>query len=61
MFSAGNSIIENASANRNFWTRWHYDVGFMRFELETENGASLTPKFMPSAFGGIVLWQLMGV
>ena len=60
VFSAGNSIIENASANRNFWTRWHYDVGFMRFELETENGASLTPKFMPSAFGGIVFMAVNG-
>ncbi|HRG02239.1 MAG TPA: hypothetical protein PKZ75_14065 [Bacteroidia bacterium] len=60
VFSAGNSIIENASSNKKFWSRWHYDVGFMRFELELENGASLMPKFMPSAFGGIIFMAVNG-
>lgn len=60
LFSAGNSIVENAAANRPFWSRWHYDIGFMRFELETDGPISFTPRFMPSAFGGIVFMAVNG-
>ena len=60
VFSAGNSIVENASANRPFWSRWHYDIGFMRFELETNGPVTFTPRFMPSAFGGIVFMAVNG-
>ncbi len=54
VFSAGNSIVENGAANRDFWSQWHYDVGFVRLELKTNGPVSLTPRFMPSTFGGIV-------
>ncbi len=60
IFSAGNSIVENAAANRPFWSRWHYDIGFMRLELETSGPISFTPRFMPSAFGGIVFMAANG-
>jgi len=60
VFSAGNSIVENAAANRPFWSRWHYDIGFMRFEVETNGPMSFTPRFMPSAFGGIVFMAVNG-
>lgn len=26
VFIAGNSIVENAAANRDFWSQWHYDI-----------------------------------
>lgn len=54
VFSAGNSIIENASANIDFWQRWHFDIGFIRFELNT-SPAGFTPRMMPSMLGGIIL------
>ena len=60
VFSAGNSIVENAASNRDFWSRWHYDIGFMRMEIETNGPVSFTPRFMPSAFGGIVFMAVNG-
>lgn len=59
VFSAGNSIVENASANRDFWSQWHYDVGFIRVEVKTKT-FSVIPKFMPSVFGGFVFIALNG-
>jgi hypothetical protein len=53
VFSAGNSIVENASANIDFWTRWHFDIGFVRFEFKT-GPFNLTPRLLPSALGGII-------
>jgi hypothetical protein len=60
VFSAGNSIVENAAANHDFWSRWHYDIGFMRMEVEINGSSSFTPRFMPSAFGGIVFMAVNG-
>ncbi len=54
VFSAGNSIVENAAANRDFWAQWHYDIGFIRLEIKTNGPFSVIPRFMPSTFGGIV-------
>lgn len=59
IFSAGNSIVENAAANRNFWSQWHYDVGFVRIEFKT-GPFILTPRFMPSTFGGIAFMAANG-
>ena len=53
VFSAGNSIVENAAANRDFWSQWHYDIGFIRFEFHTKD-MRVIPRFMPSTFGGII-------
>lgn len=58
VFSAGNSIVENAAANRDFWSQWHYDIGFVRLELKTNGPVSFTPRFMPSTFGGIVFMAI---
>jgi hypothetical protein len=35
--SAGASIVENASSNRNFWERWHLNFGFNRVEFYTKD------------------------
>lgn len=59
VFSAGNSIVENAAANRNFWSQWHYDIGFVRIEFKTES-FTLVPRFMPSTFGGIAFMASNG-
>ncbi len=59
IFSAGNSIVENASANITIWSRWHFDIGFIRLEFNT-GPFSVTPRFMPSAFGGVVFLAVNG-
>ena len=33
--AAGNSIIENAAKNKNFWVQWHINFGFNRFDFYT--------------------------
>lgn len=53
IFSAGNSIVENAAANVDFWTRWHFDVGFIRLEFK-KGPFNVTPKIMPSTLLGII-------
>ena len=35
--SAGNSIIENAARNDNFWVRWHINFGFNRLDIYTQD------------------------
>lgn len=50
--SAGTSIIENAAANRDFWTRWHINIGFNRFEISTENNVKFKYRIMPFALAG---------
>lgn len=60
VFSAGNSIVENAAANRPFWSQWHYDVGFVRMEFKTMGKFGIVPRFMPSAFGGIMFMAIHG-
>lgn len=60
VFSAGNSIVENASANRPWHSQWHYDLGFIRFELKTTGKTTLTPRLLPSAFGAFVFTAFNG-
>ena len=48
--SAGTSIIENAAANKDFWTRWHLNIGFNRFELNTNESFKMSYRIMPFAF-----------
>lgn len=45
--SAGTSIVENASSNRNFWEKWHLNVGFNRLEIYTKNEFKVKYKIMP--------------
>ncbi|WP_233558658.1 hypothetical protein [Aquimarina sp. BL5] len=45
--SAGISIIENASSNRNFWEKWHLNIGFNRFEFYTKDKFKVKYKIMP--------------
>lgn len=59
VFSAGNSVVENATANRPWYSQWHYDIGFIRFEFRTK-GPILQPKLMPSYFGAFIFTALNG-
>jgi len=59
VFDAGNSIVENAAANRNFWEVWHYDVGFIRLELETTR-LKFRPRVMASTFASTVFLATQG-
>lgn len=45
--SAGISIIENAAANRNFWNRWHLNIGFTRLDIYTKDKLRLKYRIMP--------------
>ena len=45
--SAGTSIIENAAANRDFWARWHLNIGFNRLEVNTKENFRLSYRIMP--------------
>ena len=45
--SAGTSIVENASSNRNFWEKWHLNIGFNRFEFYTKDRFKVRYKIMP--------------
>lgn len=45
--SAGASIIENASSNRNFWEKWHLNIGFSRLEFYTKDKFKVQYKIMP--------------
>ncbi len=45
--SAGTSIVENASSNRNFWEQWHLNIGFNRIEFHTKGKFRIKYKIMP--------------
>lgn len=59
VFSAGNSIVENAAANIPFWARWHYDISFVRLEYRADKNTFL-PRFMPSSFITTVFMSIYG-
>ncbi len=59
VYSAGNSIVENAAANLPFWARWHYDLSFVRLEYSVRRGG-LQPRFMPSSFVSTVFMSIYG-
>ncbi len=53
IYNVGNSIVENAAANRKFGAIWHYDIGFIRLEYETQ-GKIFHTKVMPTSFSGMI-------
>lgn len=59
VYSAGNSIVENAACNIPFWSRWHYDLSFVRLEYDAREG-KLQPRFMPSSFVTTVFMSIYG-
>ena len=52
--SAGTSIIENAAANRDFWEKWHLNIGFNRVEINTSENFHLSYRIMPFALAGTI-------
>jgi hypothetical protein len=59
VFCAGTSIIENVASGRNFWSVWHYNIGFMRFEFDCET-QKFQPRVMPSALGATLFLATQG-
>jgi hypothetical protein len=45
--SAGTSIVENASSNRDFWERWHINFGFNRIEFYIKEKFKMKYRIMP--------------
>jgi hypothetical protein len=58
VYSAGNSVVENASANRHWASQWHMDLAFIRVEIHSSG--KVQPRIMPSNLGGTVLLALNG-
>lgn len=52
--AAGSSIIENAAANRDMWARWHLNLGFNRFEVDTKNNFKLRYRIMPLSLSSTI-------
>lgn len=49
--AAGNSIIENAASNQNFWEQWYLNIGFNRFDIYTKDKFRLQYRVMPFSLG----------
>ena len=47
--AAGTSITENAAMNKDFWVKWHINIGFNRIEFETKDKFKINYKVMPIA------------
>lgn len=47
--SAGTSIKENASMNKDLWVKWHINIGFNRIEFNTIDEFSVIYKVMPAS------------
>jgi hypothetical protein len=52
--AAGNSIIENAASNQNFWEQWHLNIGFNRFDIYTKDKFRLQYRIMPFSLGATI-------
>ncbi|WP_034894344.1 hypothetical protein [Gillisia sp. Hel_I_29] len=52
--AAGNSIIENAAGNQNFWVKWHLNIGFNRFDIYTKDKFRLRYRIMPFSLGSTI-------
>lgn len=47
--AGGISIKENASMNKNFWEKWHINIGFNRIEFDLADRFKVHYKIMPVA------------
>lgn len=54
VFFAGSSLIENAAAYRKPFELMHFNVAFVRLEVNTKEKIHIQPKLLPFAFGGLV-------
>jgi hypothetical protein len=52
--AAGMSIIENAASNDKPFTTWHFNFGFNRLELRTDQSVKVNYKVMPFALAAFV-------
>ncbi|NAS32188.1 hypothetical protein GTQ40_14475 [Flavobacteriaceae bacterium R38] len=58
--AAGTSITENAVSNINFWEKWHLNIGFNRFEINTKEKFKLKYRIMPFALAGTIVTASQG-
>ena len=59
IFSAGNSIVENAAAAQPLLSRFHYDIGFIRVDLYSKN-FKVVPRLLPSNLGSVLFLAYHG-
>lgn len=56
--SIGSSITENAASNINFWERWHFNLGVVRFDYDVMTKKFQTRLLTTSLYGiGTMAWQ----
>jgi len=52
--SIGNSITQNAASNINFWEKWHFNLGVLRFDYKLKSNEFQARLFPSSIYGKIV-------
>jgi len=52
--SIGNSITQNAASNINFWERWHFNLGVLRFDYQVKSN-DFQARLFPSSIYGIAI------
>jgi hypothetical protein len=52
--SIGNSITQNAASNSNFWERWHFNLGLVRFDYAV-TANKFQARFFPSSLYGVMV------
>lgn len=55
--AAGVSIKENATLNKDFWEKWHLNIGFNRIEFETKEKLKVHYKIMPIALAYTIAYS----
>ncbi len=58
--SAGNSMVRNAASNRDFWERWHINIGFNHIEYDIKRERKLRYRILPFALMGVTKGFLKG-
>lgn len=52
--AAGNSIVLNAAANRNFWERYYLDIGFGHLEYDSKKEQRFSIRALPFSLIGTI-------
>ena len=60
LYSAGNSMIENAASNKDFWAKWTLTIGFNRIEFKTQDKFKLNYQLMPISLLGTIYYATKG-
>ena len=60
LFSTGNSVIQNAASNRDFWSKFILTIGFNRVEIETQNNFKVNYQVSPLSLVSTIHYSTVG-